>query len=460
MSAADGKPIQRTTPLVGRARSIRGPAGAPVDRTATRRTLAASALLAVSLAALGAVHLMVPMPTSDILVYRAMGDSVLTGGDLYGFRVTEWHLPATYPPFAALLFVPLARIPAGALQFASVLCNVALLALLIHLSCRLAGLRAKYRTPSLIVATALAVWLEPVFQTIVFGQINLALTCLVLWDLTRPDGARGKGLAIGIAAGIKLTPGLFAVYLLLTGRVRAAFVSLAGFVGTLLLGVVALPGASVEFWTERLYETGRVGSPWIVDNQSLQGLVDRLLHTTHAGGVWVAAAGLTAVVGMAAARRTGLGAGREAWGILCTALTALLVSPISWSHHWVWCVPLLAVLATYVRSDPWRRAAWAVLALVFTARTMWLVPHQGPRDLFLPWWQQPLAAPYPLLGIALLVAAAFWRTGPLAGTGVFTGAPIRSEGPAQERIPGPRTRGEVGVGGRVREPRPGDGTGP
>ncbi|WP_407702443.1 glycosyltransferase 87 family protein [Streptomyces niger] len=448
MSAADGKPIQRTTPLVGRPRTTREtpdpPAGRTVPtraprppRTLPRHTLPAAALLAASLAALGIVHLIVPMPTSDILVYRAMGDSVLTGGDLYGFRVTEWHLPATYPPFAALLFVPLAWFSPGVLQAASVLVNVALLALLIHLSARLAGLRATHRVPSLLAATALAVWLEPVYQTLVFGQINLALTCLVLWDLTRPAGARGKGLAIGIAAGIKLTPALFAVYLLLTGRVRAALVSLAGFLGTVLLGVVALPGASVEFWTERLYETGRVGEAWIVDNQSLQGLVARLLHTPHPGTVWAAGAVLTAVVGMAAARRTGLVAGREAWGVLCTALTALLVSPISWSHHWVWCVPLLAVLATHVRGDAWRRAAWWALTVLFTARTMWLTPHKGDLDLALPWWQQPLAAPYPLIGMAVLLAAVLWRGGAL--TGVAAGALVRPATPGHETVPAPRT---------------------
>ncbi len=85
-----------------------------------------------------------------------------------------------------------------------------------------ASRKAARAAPVLLAATALGLWLEPVFQTFVFGQVNLALTCLVLWDLSRPDGARLKGFAIGIAAGIKLTPAIFAVYLLVTGRVKAA----------------------------------------------------------------------------------------------------------------------------------------------------------------------------------------------------------------------------------------------
>ncbi|OAR24140.1 hypothetical protein A8W25_16965 [Streptomyces sp. ERV7] len=74
----------------------------------------------------------------------------------------------------------------------------------------------------------------------------------------------------------------------------------------------------------------------------------------------------------------------------------------------MWCVPLLAVLVAEGRV----RTAVAV-AVVFTARTLWLVPHSGDLDLRLPWWQQPLASPYPLLGLAVLGAAA-WRAGPRA----------------------------------------------
>lgn len=372
-----------------------------------RRLYAAVALLAVSLAALTAVTWAQPNVLVDVLVYRAEGQAVLDGTDLYGFTVTEWDLPATYPPFAALLFVPVAWLPLPVVQTLFAVGNAALLAWLLHLSLRLAGRRAG--PAALIAATALGLWLEPVFQTFVFGQINLVLTCLVLWDLTRPDGARGKGLAIGVAAGIKLTPAIFAVHLLLTGRVRAGLTALAGFVGTAALGAVALPDASVDFWTRRMFETGRVGKAWIVDNQSLQGPVTRLLHTPEPGLWWLVPTAVVGLLGLWLARRAHL-RGRAAWGVLIVAGTALLVSPISWSHHWVWCVPLLAVLATAApRGRQWPLYAVAVL---FTARTHWLVPHAGDRDLHLPWWQQPLASPYPLLALGLLGWAAWRLRGP------------------------------------------------
>ncbi|WP_425473558.1 glycosyltransferase 87 family protein [Streptomyces tailanensis] len=330
-------------------------------------------------------------PMADALVYRAEGAAVLNGTDLYGFTVTEWRLPATYPPFAALLFVPTSWLPLSALKAAFVLGNTALLALLVHLSARLTGTH-RLPTPTLLTATALALWLEPVFQTVLFGQINLALACLVLWDLTRPPGAPGKGIALGIAMGVKLTPAVFIAYLLLTRRVREGMTALAAFSTTITLGALALPSASIDFWTRRLYETGRVGKPWIVDNQSLQGLVARALGDPSPGLAWSVPAAGTALLGLCLARRSG----EDRWGIPLTALTALLVCPISWSHHWVWCVPLLAVLW----AGGHRRTA-ALAAVVFTARTLWLVPHEGTRDLQLPWWQQLLASPYALLALAL-----------------------------------------------------------
>ncbi|MEU9112255.1 glycosyltransferase 87 family protein [Streptomyces sp. NPDC048483] len=374
-----------------------------------RRLVLAAALLAASFAGLWALYQVVPLPMSDIVVYRAEGEAAATGGDLYGFTVTKWHLPATYPPFAALLFIPTTWFSLATLKVGCVLVNAALLALLIHLSCKAAGRReTAHAAPTLLAATALGLWLEPVFQTLVFGQINLALACLVLWDLSRPDGARFKGLATGIAAGIKLTPALFAVYLLITGRVKAACTALAGFVASLLIGLLVLPDASVEFWTRRMFETGRVGKAWIVDNQSLQGLIARVLHRPEPGMLWAVAALLTGVAGLCVARRVYLRRGLDTWGVLVTAVTALLISPISWSHHWVWCVPLLATLAAHTRGIPWRRALLAAVTVAFTARTMWIVPHRGDLDLRLSWWQQPLASPYPLLGLGLFAALLWW----------------------------------------------------
>ena len=380
----------------------RRPQRLPFARPSVRTVYAGAVLLlALSLALFAALLLLRPAPMADLLVYRAEGAAVLTGADPYGFTVTRWELPATYPPFAALLFVPAALVPPAVLKVCAVAANLALLALLVRLSLDLAGLRRGHplRRAALCAGTALALWLEPVFQTLIFGQVNLALACLVLWDAARPDGARGKGLATGLAAGIKITPAVFVLLLLVTRRRRAGLTALAAFAGSVLGGALLLPAASLAYWTGLLFDTRRVGKMWIVDNQSLYGLLARALHLPDTGLAGTAAALLTAAAGLVIARRAALRRRSPEWGLICTAITGLLVSPISWTHHWVWCVPLLALLARH-------RVALAVTAVVFTARSMWLIPHSGDLDLRLPWWQQPLAAPYPLLGLAVLAAVA------------------------------------------------------
>jgi alpha-1,2-mannosyltransferase len=400
--------------LVTTVTAVRG--GTDHDTSTLRAALAATprqplilatALLALSLTAYAALCLAMHFEMADVVVYRAEGAAAASGHGLYDLRVTEWNLPATYPPFAAILLIPTSWLPMDVLRLAVTEANVVLLAVFAHLSFRLAGWprRAELRPVAIMVAVAAGIWIEPVFQTLVFGQVNIALACLVLWDLSRPDGARGKGIAIGIAAGIKLTPALFAVYLLLSGRIRAAVVSAASFAGTVFIGWLILPAATVQYFTRMMFDTARVGKTWIVDNQSLQGVIDRLLHTPTAGPVWMIPAALVAAAGLAVAvvaSRRGL----EAWGVLSAAVTALLISPISWSHHWVWCVPLITLLAAEAWHITWRRAAVAAVIVGFTARTMWIVHQKGDLTLHLSWWRQLLASPYPLMGLAFLAVTA------------------------------------------------------
>ncbi|MFF4652675.1 glycosyltransferase 87 family protein [Streptomyces sp. NPDC001380] len=412
---------ERPAGTAGAGRAGGGPAFLRALREAPRRpTLAAAAAAALSLTLYAVVRHLVGTSMIDMLVYRAEGRAVLDGTDLYTIRVSQWDLPATYPPFAAMLFVPTAWAGVGLLRLLVTGGNALLLGTAAWLSCRLAGWpRRELRPAAVLLTTGFGVWLEPVWTTLRYGQVNLALLCLILWDLTRSDAGRAKGVGIGIAAGIKLTPGLFAVYLLLTGRVRAAFTAFGAYLVTVAIGWTALPAASHGFWTTYLFDSSRVGKTEIVDNQSVRGAVARLLHTAEPGTAGLAAGAAAAVLGLAVAAWAGRSAPHlpraEAWGVVCTAVTALLVSPISWTHHWVWCVPLAVLLgaeAAHERSRPEavRRLRWrpilGVVLLGFCSYGMWLVPHHGPRDLDLPVWQQVPAALYPLLGLAVLALAA------------------------------------------------------
>ncbi|MGF1426539.1 glycosyltransferase 87 family protein [Kitasatospora sp. LaBMicrA B282] len=350
----------------------------------------------------------------DMLVYRAEGQAVVSGHNLYTMRLPGWDLAATYPPFAAMLFVPSTWFAVTTLRALVMIANIGLLGLLGWFSFTLVGWpRRRHRLAGALLVAGFGVWLEPVWTTLQYGQVNLGIACLVLYDLTRPDRHRGKGIAIGLAAGLKLTPGLFAVYLLLTGRVRAALVSAATFAATVLIGVVALPGASWGFWTRYVWDTRRVGITELVDNQSMRGAVARLVSKHDPGMLATVSGGLCLVLGLAvavmAARSVREMRRAEAWGVVCTAITALLLSPISWTHHWVWCVPLLVLLCAeaaqeHRRPRELRRLRWrpalVLTAAVFLSYAMWLVPQAG--GLGVPWYWQLPSSVYPITGVAVL----------------------------------------------------------
>ncbi|MBO1419536.1 glycosyltransferase 87 family protein [Streptomyces sp. FH025] len=367
--------------------------------------MAASCAAVVSLAAFVVVRHLHGANMVDMLVYQAEGQAVVDGQDLYAMRLPGWDLPATYPPFAAMLFVPSTWFGEAGLRVLVMLLNYALLALAVHLSLKLAGWPTRrHRPAAVILATGLAVWLEPVYTTFQYGQVNLGILCLVLWDLTRSDRNRFKGVGIGLATAIKITPGLFAVYLFLTGRVRAALVSAGTFLAAGLIGWIVLPDASYGFWTNYLWDPSRVGVTVLVDNQSLRGAVCRLLDVNDPGTVGLIATALVGTLGLGVAVLAGRSARvlrrADAWGAVATAFTALLVSPISWTHHWVWCVPLIALLVAEARTLA-RQALLAVTLAVFLSHVMWTVPHRWGRGVA--WYWQLPGSIYPPLGIAVLV---------------------------------------------------------
>ncbi|HLI56207.1 MAG TPA: glycosyltransferase 87 family protein, partial [Actinomycetota bacterium] len=232
-----------------------------------------------------------------------------------------------------------------------------------------------------------------------------------LIDLCQPDDRRWKGLGIGLAAAIKLTPGIFIAFLLLTRRWRAAAVASGTFAGAVLLGFAVLPSASAKYWFGRLFlDSQRVGGVSYVSNQSLNGVLVRLLHGVNAAVPWwlvasvaVGAAGL--LLSVWASR-----AGEELLAVTLCALTGLLVSPISWSHHWVW-VALGIVVAIDFAYFRGYRAAWVLLVGLLglfasgPVLLIWKVPNSNNREYHWHGWQLLIGNAYVIIGLALLAVA-------------------------------------------------------
>jgi alpha-1,2-mannosyltransferase len=348
---------------------------------------------------------------TDAVVYRDAGAAVLHGQPLYSVLFGPFRLPFTYPPFAGLLFAPFSSLPFGIWQVALAVVSIVSLVIAAHASIQLAGGTG---FPGALVLAAVALWLEPVGMALHFGQLNLPLLALVLVDLAS-DRGRFRGVGIGLAAGIKLTPLIFIPYLWLTGRRRTAVVGLLTFLATVLAGFAVLPHDAARYWWHQVAEPG--DGPERLVNQSLNGALLRLTH--HASGgtaLWLAAAVFGGVVGLTvavvAARRSS-----PLLGVCLCAATGLLVSPVSWSHHWVYVVPALALVA-----DPHfslrARISWGVAVVALfgwwpttisaggPSGLLRLAPHDDGRELHWGWWQLTYGNYYVLAALVFVLGAA------------------------------------------------------
>jgi alpha-1,2-mannosyltransferase len=331
----------------------------------------------------------------DLRVYRGAGALVWHGAArLYGWQL----LPGarfTYPPFAALLFAAVAPLPWPAALWLTAAASMAALAGTVWLTAGQLGWAGPARLGLAAAVTAAAFWTEPVQRALHLGQVELLLMALVVWDLSQHGRRRWRGAGLGLAAGVKLVPLIFIPYLLLTRRFRQAAVASAVFAGTVAMGWAVLPQASARWWLGGDFLTAsRTGFVGFQANQSLRGLLTRLAAGTGpATAIWLGLAALTAAAGLLAGARLHA-AGRPVAGWLTCALTGLLVSPISWDHHWVWLAPALALLAsTALRNRPARLrwACWAALGLLGLAFGGWPSLWR-PAAPLVPWgliWYPP-----------------------------------------------------------------------
>ena len=349
-----------------------------------------------------------PFTTLDLQVFRVSGDAVRHGDNPYQFLLPQAPMSLVYPPFGGLLLAPFSLLTMEALRI--VWFSGIFLALqgIVWLVSGWVGLRTTWVRLALCpLVAAVSIFLAPVYQELWSGQINVFLALLIVADLCRRDGARGRGLLVGIAAGIKLTPGLFIVYFLLTRRFKEAWTAIAGFAGTVALGFVVMPRPAWAYWTDHAWDTDRIyPDPSIPINQNLRGALARLLHDPDVLGLWLAIAVAVLVAGLAICvglHRRGL----EREGAVLVGVVSLLVSPVSWVYHWVWLVPVVIVLAAAaVRT---RSAVWGTAAVV-TAVVPLLVSYPnfgaGGAQAASGFWAALEADALVLVGVLVLVAGA------------------------------------------------------
>lgn len=329
----------------------------------------------------------------DLADFVQAGRSVLDGTDIYG--VYPGILAFNYPPFGALACLPLGLLGlAGSTWFMTGLSAASYL-LIIRVSLGRSGWggsRARsWCWTGVLVVLGLA--LEPVQRTLIFGQVNLVLAALVILDLfVVPRWA--KGLLLGVAAGIKVTPAFFGVYYLVKRDWASAARSLASGVTTVVVGWIVLPAASSSYWLGGMDKLSRFGQDALRPaNQSLRAVWVRMLDG-EPGIAYPVSALAVAVLATYACHRLA-STGDDLAAVTVLAAGSLLISPISWTHHWVWVVPAMVVLAR-------RGARWAVVvvSLLMFLPPMWAATGD---PLHLSTLGQVFASAYVVMGALYLV---------------------------------------------------------
>ena len=343
--------------------------------------------------------------TIDLQVYVAAVKEMLGGRDIFATTTPFWDLYFIYPPIAAILMTPLAL---GPYPFWQVVWTAGLIWAQQSVLKRCGVPRG---WPLGLVGIAAVVAIEPLRTTLGYGQVNTLLMALVVADLL-PDapGVRRRipqGTLIGLAAAIKLTPMLFVVFVLLIGRRRTAVTAMISFAIFTGIGAILLFSETVEFFGGLSGGNTRTASPLYTGNQSLLGVFFRLGDSSRVTTlIGLAIAGIVALLGCLVAAYWWR-AGQPVFAVAIVGLCTCLASPLSWTHHYVWILPM-AVAVVRVGPPKWARALggfwviWVSLCLPLA-----VLPYGGGRERGFDGLQQLVANLGPVLGVILLAGLAW-----------------------------------------------------
>jgi alpha-1,2-mannosyltransferase len=347
----------------------------------------------------------------DLDVYRIGSQVWLRHGELYGvlpLTSSGMRLPFSYPPIAAVALSPLSLMPMAVAGTLLTLASVALTAVVLRLFLRHGAGAGSWWTVGWLLPVALL--LEPVRNTLNYGQVNVLLMALVAADCLLPHTRWPRGALVGLAAAVKLTPAAFVLFFLCRGDRRAARTSALSFAACTAAGFALDWHDSVRYWTSIVVQTTRPGSLLYCANQSIQGVLARAgldPHTRAGTAIWLVLSAAVLVLAWFGMRRA-RAASDDAWALSLNAFAALLISPISWSHHWVWAAPALLLLAVRGLQDKNRALLAAALTglAVFAAGPQWWFPHTENREAHWAAWEQVIGGSYVILAAVILLISA------------------------------------------------------
>jgi alpha-1,2-mannosyltransferase len=372
----------------------------------TRWRTAALVLFVVSVAA----RLVVTWLSSggefvDLRVY-VEGGARLTDGSLYSFfyHVPPMSLPFTYPPFAAIVFYPLHLLPFGVVGFCWQAGIIAALYGSVVIALKLIG---RHSTSAALAATAVAIWTEPLRGVFQWGQIGVLLMLVTLWAVYSTRWWL-SGLLVGLAAGVKLTPAVTGLYLVGERRWRAAIFSSLVFSATVLVAWPFVGWNTVSrYFTRTVLDAHRIGSMGDFGNQSLRAALSRIAGHDIGSAVyiWIAAMALLVFFAWRAITSTDSENRDQLGAVLVIQLFGLMAEPVSWTHHWVWLVPLVLWLGFGPICGVWgARTLAAVWSLIIVVQilSLLILDQTQPWQISVPWYLAWPAAIYAAMSLVTL----------------------------------------------------------
>ncbi|MEU5859994.1 glycosyltransferase 87 family protein [Nonomuraea sp. NPDC047529] len=329
--------------------------------------------LVVAAAAAPLVHTWLTNPDDqrlvDLDVYRTGGQMLLDGRPVYDFFTPAPQLlPFTYPPVAAMLAVALAEMSWGTAQWVWTAGIFVALAVTVWFAFRQA-LRAYVPWVFALLMVA-CTYLMPIRDQVRFGQVDILLVALCLVDCVARRPWLPRGFLVGLATAVKLTPGVFLIYFLVTKQWRPFF--MAAFVAAVLtlLPFVVIPQDASAFWFSALLDPERLGANTATTNQSIRGMLLRLyMPDSLTFVIWAVIVAAVAWYGFRAARAA-YQAKDELTAVALTSLMAVLLSPVAWIHHLAWVVVVLGAIVGDGR-DPVRLRVAAGVWLFYVVPVPW-----------------------------------------------------------------------------------------
>lgn len=361
----------------------------------------------------------------DAAVYREGALALVNGESLYAqpFDMGDISLPFIYPPIGAILFAPWGYFDFITVELAGNLVVIGsslllLLCLYLVTNAVLSGRDKLLAFTIAAISWPIALFAEPVFLNADLGQINILIMALVVMDLLPIKRRIPRGVLIGLAAAIKITPLAMLLYFLVKKDFRGIINAVISLLAFTAIGAVLAWENTKEFFSSTLLNLSAEGDSGVdttfQSNSSIQAMLYRW-WTSKADAeasslptiLWIVLS-LIAVAAVAYLMHQLFSRGLHVEAVMVNAMLMLLISPISWSHHWVW-LPLWAVVFfvryRQHRSHPkfllWSGVILSVMLLMLPPK--WWFGRDGVNVFELNFWEKLLISDWTWLSIGLMI---------------------------------------------------------